>query len=46
MTTPHDSPEQEEASAGATLTRGPELVVGLIIMGLSLIHISEPTRPY
>jgi len=44
MTTPHDSPEQEEASAGATLTRGPELLVGLIIMGLAGMVITDSMR--
>lgn len=44
MTTPHDSPEQDEASAGATLTRGPELVVGLITMGLAGLVITDSMR--
>jgi len=44
MTTPNDSPGQESDSAGATLTRGPELVVGLIIMGLAGLVITDSMR--
>ena len=44
MTTPNDSPGQEADSAGATLTRGPELVVGLIIMGLAGLVITDSMR--
>jgi hypothetical protein len=44
MTTPHDSPSQDEDSAGAMRVRGPELVVGLIIMALAGLVITDSMR--
>ena len=44
MTTPHDSHEPSEGDGGGTLTRGPEVVVGLIIMGLAGLVITDSMR--
>ena len=44
MTTPNDSPDHDEGSAGATRARGPELVVGMIIMGLAGLVITDSMR--
>jgi hypothetical protein len=44
MTTPNQQEGDGHDGSPATLTRGPELIVGLVIMGLAALVISDSTR--
>lgn len=44
MTTPHHPQGESPDDSPATLTRGPELVVGLVIMGLAALVITDSMR--
>jgi len=44
MTTPHDEAGDAHAEGAATLTRGPELVVGLVLMAIAGLVITDSMR--
>jgi hypothetical protein len=44
MTTPHDESGDAHAVGAATLTRGPELVVGLVLMAIAGLVITDSLR--
>jgi len=44
MTTPHDEAVDAHAEGAATLTRGPELVVGLVLMAIAGLVITDSMR--